>query len=221
MAFDIAQFFSFLNHLLFFHIIRKAGFDPKVAFFFSNYLVERKTQYFWNNFSFSFFNVDIGVGQGSALSSILSVLYLAPILYILEKCLKILKISVSILLFEDDSLLVAQSKLLSFLNNFLFCSYYITSSLLEQFSLIIEHGKMVVFHFSRSHGIFDPSLLDLTPPEGFILHLKNIWKYLGFIFNRKLFFQQHIDFYVNKAISTIKYMNILGNSICGLVPHQK
>jgi len=47
------------------------------------------------------------VGQGSALSPILSVLYLAPIFHILEKHLKILKILVSILSFVDDGLLVA------------------------------------------------------------------------------------------------------------------
>jgi len=91
LAFDITQFFPSLNHWLLLLILRKAGFNSKVDCFFSNYLVERKTQYFWNNFSSLFFNVDIEVEQGSALSPILSVLYLAPILHILEKCLKILK----------------------------------------------------------------------------------------------------------------------------------
>jgi len=76
-AFDIAQFFPLLNHCMLPLILEKAEFDPKVIHFFSNYLVERKTQYFWNNFFSPFFNVDIGVGQGLVLSSILSALYLA------------------------------------------------------------------------------------------------------------------------------------------------
>jgi len=88
LAFDIAQFFPSLNHWLLSLILRKAGFDPKVNYFFSNYLVERKTWYLWNNFSSPFFNIDVGVGQGSALSPILSVLYLASVLHILEKHLK-------------------------------------------------------------------------------------------------------------------------------------
>lgn len=46
LAFDIAQFFPSLNHCLLPHILSKAGFDPKVKHFFSNYLVRRKTQYF-------------------------------------------------------------------------------------------------------------------------------------------------------------------------------
>jgi len=88
-------------------ILGKAGLDPRVVKFFLNYLVGRRTQYFWNNFSFSFFNVDVGVGQGLALYPILSAIYLASFLYILEKHLKILKIPIFILFFVDSGLLVA------------------------------------------------------------------------------------------------------------------
>jgi len=131
LAFDISQFFPSLNYCLLPYILRKAGFDPKVVCFFSNYLISRKTCYFWKSFSSHFFNVDIGVRQGSTL-------YLAPILYILENHLKILKISVSILSFVDNGLLIAQSKFLSILNSLLFCSYNITSNHLTKFGLIIE-----------------------------------------------------------------------------------
>ena len=55
----------------------------------------------------SVFNVNIGVGQGSALSSILSALYLLPFIYILEKCLKNLKIPISVISFVDNSLFIS------------------------------------------------------------------------------------------------------------------
>jgi len=42
----------------------------------------------WNNFLSSFFEVDIGIEQGSALSSILSALYLLPVFHIFEKHIK-------------------------------------------------------------------------------------------------------------------------------------
>ena len=61
LAFDIAQFFLSLNHHLLLLILDKAGFDPRISSFFSNYLVDRKTQYLWNNFSSLFFNVNVGV----------------------------------------------------------------------------------------------------------------------------------------------------------------
>jgi len=68
------------------------GFDYKVSKFFSNYLVNRKTKYLWNNFSSPFYNIDTGVGQGLALSPI------------------------SFLSFIDDGLFISQNKSLSISN---------------------------------------------------------------------------------------------------------
>jgi len=87
--------------------------------------------------------------------------------------------------------------------------------------LVVKHGKSEVFHFSRSYRTFNSLLLDLMPLGGPILHLKNTWCYLGFFFDWKLSFHQHIDFYANKAILTVKYMKMLSNSIRGLNPLQK
>jgi len=39
----------------------------------------------WNQFFFPFFKADVGIEQGSALSPILSALYIMLILYIFEK----------------------------------------------------------------------------------------------------------------------------------------
>jgi len=85
LAFDISQFFLLLNYKLLTLIIEKVGLDLKVTSFFVNYLVKRKTSYVWNDFSSSSFEVNVRVGQGSALSPILSALYLTLFLYILEK----------------------------------------------------------------------------------------------------------------------------------------
>ena len=55
------------------------------------------------------FKVNVEVGQGLALSPILSTLYLSPLLYILEKHLKILNIPVSLIFFVDNSLFISQN----------------------------------------------------------------------------------------------------------------
>jgi len=149
LAFDIAQFFPSLNHQIFLLILEKARFDIKVLDFFKNYLVNRKTIYSWNNFSSPIHNINVGIGQGSALSPILSALYLFLIFYILEKHLKNLKIPVSILSFVDDHLFISQNISLHVSNANLFCSYNIVSNLLTKFGLVIEHRKTEVFHFSR------------------------------------------------------------------------
>jgi len=45
--------------------------------------------------------------------------------------------------------------------------------LLKQFSLVVEHGKNEVFHFSKLHGTFDPPSLDLSQISSLILKLKD------------------------------------------------
>ena len=172
--------------------------------------------YLWNNFFSPIFDVNIGVGQGSVLSPILSALYLSLFLYILEKHLKNLNIPISIIYFINNGLFISQNKSFHISNSHLFYNYNVMTKLLKKFGLIVEHSKTEVFHFNRSHGNFNSSSLDLTPIGGPILWPKNTWKYLGFIFDRKLVFYQHIDFYSNKAMSTIKYMKILGNSNWGI-----
>ena len=54
LVFDIMQFFPSLNHCLLVLILGKTEFESRVVNFFSNYLVNRKTKYFWNNFSLLF-----------------------------------------------------------------------------------------------------------------------------------------------------------------------
>ena len=127
----------------------------------------------WNPFSSSLFNVNVRAGQRLALSPILSALYIFPVLHIFEKHLKTLKILISFLFFVDNRLLIVQNKSFSTSNSLLFCSYQIISSLLDRFSLKLEHRKTEVFDFSRLNGFFNPPPLDLSPLDGPILQSKN------------------------------------------------
>jgi len=102
------------------------------------------------------FEVNVRVGQGSALSPILLALYLSSFLYILENHLKNLNIPISITSFIDDGLFISQNKSFDISNSYLFCSYNVMTKLLDKFGLIVEHSKTEVFHFNRLHGFFDP-----------------------------------------------------------------
>ena len=59
LAFDIAQFFPSLNYCLLTLIMKKIGFDYRIISFFSNYLMDRKTNYFWNNFTSPICNINV------------------------------------------------------------------------------------------------------------------------------------------------------------------
>ena len=149
------------------------GLNPKVTSFFADFLVRRKTNYMWNDFSSPIYEVNVRVGQESALSPILSTLYLSPLLYILEKCLKNLNISVSLISFVDDGLIISQNKLIDISNSQLFYSYNILSRLLIKFGLDIEHSKTETFYFNRSYGTFNPPPLNLSSIGGPILRSKS------------------------------------------------
>jgi len=109
----------------------------------------------WNSFCSPLFSIDIGVGQESTLSSILSALYISPIFHIFEKRTKNLNISISFLSFVDDGLFISQEKTFEKTNAMLFYSYNIITLLFNQFELAIKHEKSEVFLFSRSYRNFN------------------------------------------------------------------
>jgi retron-type reverse transcriptase len=80
VAFDITQFFPSLNHEVLLEVIARLGFPRVVVDFFRSYLVGRCTTYQWNAFQSGEYPSDMGVGQGSSLSPVLSALYLTLIM---------------------------------------------------------------------------------------------------------------------------------------------
>jgi len=184
LAFDIAQFFPFLNHQFLLLCLKKAGLNTNIVQFFNSYHSNCSISYSWNSFTFSPFNVNIGVGQGSALSPILSALYLAPIIKTFKKRIKNLnkEIPTDILSFVNDSFLISQEKSYPLSNSFLLCSYNIISKILIDAGLVTEHNKTKIFHFMRAWHPPNPSI-DLTSVGDPIINPKPIWKYLGFFFD--------------------------------------
>ena len=178
----------------------------------NSYHSSHSTTYTWNGFFSPLFSTNIRVGQGSALSPIISTIYLAPIIKTFKKRYKNLKekIPTNILSFVDDSLLISQEKSYDLSFFFFFCSYNIISKIHLDSSLIMEHSKSEVFHFTRSCH-FSNSSINLTTVRGPILIPKLIWCYLGFFFDRKLTFHYHIYFYATKCLSTLNAMKFLGN----------
>jgi len=222
VAFDIAQFFPSLNHNILTSCITKAGFGPNISLFFANYLKDRYMRYCWNNNISPSFPFSVGVGQGSALSPILSVIYLSPFLKIFQKRLKNLKekIPTDILSFVNDGLLISQEKSFELSSAFLTCSYNVISNVFREAGLTLEYSKTEVFHFTRSYKYDNPPL-NLTSVGGPLLSPKPVWRYLGFFFNRKLSFRHYCHYYATKSLLTVKAMKLLGNSSRGLSPLHK
>jgi hypothetical protein len=106
VAFDIAQFFPSLNHEVLLEVISRLGFPRVVVDFFRSYLIGRRTTYQWNAFQSGKYLSDVGVGQGSALSPVESVLYLTLIMRLFHAS-QIGK-KVGLMSYVDDGMIIAQ-----------------------------------------------------------------------------------------------------------------
>jgi hypothetical protein len=221
VAFDIAQFFPSINHSVLLEVVAQSGFPLCVGNFFRSYLVGRLTTYKWDNFTSGTFPSDVGVGKGSALSPVLSALCLAPVLKLFGR--SVVGRWVDLMSYVNDSTFIVSSWKVE--DNLLLLKevYGFVHNAFSSLGLVLEHDKSEVFHFSRAQRFSNPAI-DL----GFALYSKAtplkpkpIWQYLGFFFDRKLLFREHVRFYSTKAFTTVKAFNMLGNSSRGITALQK
>jgi len=118
--------------------------------------------YKWDDFMSGLFAADIGVGQGSGLSLVLSGLYIGLVLQLFT--LELISREVRLLSYIDDRTILTQSTHLSQNLPKLTVAYSIIFRLLTALGLVLEHNKSEVFHFSRSWGESHPPLTLVSPP---------------------------------------------------------
>jgi hypothetical protein len=149
------------------------------------------------------------------------VLYLVPIIKLFLR--SPVSMGVDIMSYVDDGTIMAQNAWLEDNLPTLAKAYGWIIWAFTALGLVLEHDKSEAFHFSRARG-FRPLPIDLgsTPFTGATpLHPKPVWRYLGFFFDRKLQFKEHVQYYSTKALTTVRSMRMLGNSAWGLDPMQK
>jgi hypothetical protein len=163
VAFDLAQFFPSINHDVLFSILGKQGFAPEVVAFFRSYLVDQFTHYTWDNDLSPEFPSSVGVGQGSALSPILSARCLAPLLKEFEH-----RVHVAVLIsYVDDGTIIVQSDMWGKNLVKVKSAYKIVFELTQSMGLVLEHNKSEGFHFSQKHSDSNPDIdLGYAPTLG-------------------------------------------------------
>jgi hypothetical protein len=228
LAIDIAQFFPSIKHEILLKILERQGFSPNVVGFIGSYLVNRTTRYHLGESVSQTFDFNVGVPQGCKISPILACLYLAPALWHLDKPEP--ESPHFILSFVDDTAICTQSRNLDANVAWLVHQYTRWKACLLSFGLRIEDDKTELFH-TRAYQtevhrkpLYNGPLPDVKiQGDGGQITIKATerWRYLGFIFDSCLNYRQHLEWWTNKAQSTLVAMKMLGNSARGLTPKDK
>lgn len=232
---DVSQFFPSINHAAMLGILKAQGFHSSLCAYFTDYLVGRTTQFRYNGRLMDPTDFTVGVGQGSALSPVLSGLYLAPVLHLSAPVQHAAMANASLQFFVDDGMISVAAPLQSAhtsvfeqlqLNNAVLAHLYhdLTARMLR-LGLRVEADKLELMHFVRHAPTtstfpagqpLGPDLALRLPDALTRVTPKSTMRYLGFILDPRLTFREHIRQCVNKASSATHALRMLGNSARGL-----
>ena len=228
-AIDIAQFFPSLNHHAVTRVLSKLGFPDQLVTLLGSYFTDRTTVYRWDSALSAPYDFSMGTPQGDCLSPIVSALYLSvAIKSVFPHTFPPSR--VRSLFFVDDGVLYTASE--SLLLNVRVLSKTLLQLLtaLASIGLNIEASKTELMHFyafqlnasSRSLARVHQLHLDFTwQGHEFSVKPAQVWRYLGFFFTPSLDWSYHVQYYTNKAFSSIRACGMLGNSIRGIGPRQR
>src|SRR6185369_9226623 len=214
LAFDIKQYYPSMDHGILCEIIRRLGFPAVACKFFESYLKGRSTRYTIDAFQSRGIPTEGGVGQGSSLSPILCNIYLTAAHKLYDMTAISKKVTLSS--FIDDGLLRVQDKNTAINVTHLQMAWGTLREILETLGLEASEGKFECKHFHLDR--FRDKDRDVRIGE-VVVTTSEYWRYLGFYFDRRLRFEEHIRRYCNKAFSSIP--KALGNSARGLLVSHK
>ena len=151
---------------------------PSVSSQFSrvaDYIIQHRfTSYLWGSFRSGPCQADVGVGQGSALSPVLSALYIAPVMKLYH--MQAVALKTSLLSYVDDGTVMAQSKSLDENRETLKDAYAVLLCLFVAIGLVLEHSKTEYFIFDRFHSDYSPPIdLGYAPYTGENLLKPNLY----------------------------------------------
>ncbi|KAF8701075.1 hypothetical protein AX14_000570 [Amanita brunnescens Koide BX004] len=133
------------------------------------------------------------------------------------------------LFFVDDGIIITASPSLQ--TNIAVLRLYLLLLLqaLADIGLQVETSKTELMHFfafelsaaRRLAIVQQPHLTFTWKQVTYDIQPAPRWHYLGFYFTPTLDFSFHVQFYTNKAFSTIRACTMLGNSVRGIGPRQR
>ncbi|KAF8679423.1 hypothetical protein AX14_004553 [Amanita brunnescens Koide BX004] len=227
-AVDVAQFFPSLSHAVMCQILQQLGFSPVIVTLIESYFQDRVTTYKWDSAQSKQYDFSLGTPQGDCLSPILSALYISvAIKRVFPETMP--PSSTRCLFYVDDGTIITASPSLQTNVDILWLYLLLLLQALSDIGLQVEASKTELIHFfayeltaARCLAItHQPHLTFTWRMIPFDISPSPLWRYLGFFFTPSLDFSYHVQFYTNKAFSTIRACSMLGNSVRGIGLHQR
>ena len=209
-------------------ILERLGFSPVIVALIKSYFQGRVTAYKWDSATSKKFDFSLGTPQGDCLSPILSALYISvAIRRVFPETMP--PATTRCLFYVDDGVIITASPSLQMNIAVLHLHLLLLLQALSDISLQVKASKTELIHFfafeltaARHLAITHQPHLDFTwRMVQYIVQPAARWRYLGFFFTPTLDFSYHVQFYTNKAFSTIRACSMLGNSVRGIGPRQR
>ncbi|KAF8639255.1 hypothetical protein AX14_010109 [Amanita brunnescens Koide BX004] len=209
-------------------ILKRLGFSQVIVSLIKSYFQDRVTTYKWDSAMSKRYNFSLGTPQGDCLSPILSALYISvAIRKVFPETMP--PATTRCLFYVDDGVIITASPSLQ-MNIAILCIYLLLLlQALSDIGLQVEASKTELIHFfafeltaARRLAINHQPSLDFTWRSiNYNIRPSHLWRYLGFFFTPTLDFSYHVQFYTNKAFSTIRACSMLGSSVRGIGPRQR
>ena len=209
-------------------ILQRLGFSPIIVTLIESYFRDRVTTYKWDSAQSRQYDFSLGTPQGDCLSPILSALYISvAIKRVFPETMP--PSSTRCLFYVDDGTIITASPSLQTNIDILRLYLLLLLQALSDIGLQVEASKTELIHFfafeltaARHLAIaHQPHLTFTWCMISFDISPSPLWCYLGFFFTPSLDFSYHVQFYTNKAFSTIRACSMLGNSVRGIGPLQR
>ena len=215
LLFDIQGYFDNINHERLLQVFANLGFAPELTKWCRSFLKDRTVKLKFNGEVSDPFDFVVGTPQGSPVSPVLSTIFTSPLLHKMRSWT-----NSSLGIYIDDGAIFACGNNWEDITTTMRNGYTTCLDWLTRAGLNAEPDKTEVIFFKKQREREEsPHHIHLPLPSlnaDYKVQATNTLRYLGFFFDTRLDWTQHVEIMCNRARGTLKSLQLLGNSVQGL-----